>query len=124
MSQQTKRQALTTLFAELDNVFLQHNLATQAEINEAKGQAGATLEQQVAVVQKFFLPAYKDGKLGDYVNSEAKTWLLLANRMKAPTPTMAQLKQRILASGELLTSERFLAPITEILKRICLVIVH
>lgn len=119
----TKRQALQKLFADLEMVLDNWGLLSVGESKDLRMTWNLGLEQQVATVEKFFLPAYKDGKLAAYVASEAGIWFELAAKTRAPTAALQQLQQRFLAKQGLAKDPQFLGQITQVLERICQVIV-
>jgi len=123
-AQPTKRQALAQLFSALEMVFQKYGLLQIEEIKELKQAQKLGLEQQVETVQKWFLPAWKDGRLPDFVRSEAGISAELACKFRAPTQQLQQLQQRLVAKRQLCQDQAFLGEIAALLAKICTVIAY
>lgn len=125
MSQQTtKRQALSQLFSTLEMVFQKYGLLRLEETKELKQLQNLGLEEQASAVQRWFLRPYQDGKLADFVRSEAGIWVQLALKMRAPSPQLQELQRRLVAKKELCQDPAFLGEITAVLEKICRVIAY
>lgn len=99
----SKRDALKKLFADLDALLEEHKVASRQESLTLRRSFGVTMEQQVAMIEKYVAAPYKAGQLDQYLVDECKTFRVLASQAEqfsARDPAVLAVSQRV-ASGAL-----------------------
>lgn len=118
----SKREILSELFSKVEALLIEEKVAlSKEELEEAKKEMGVSLERLVVMVEKFLLAPWRDGKLADYLSSEASTCTALARGLKSKNPRLLQLKERVL-KRELEKDKAFLEKLVYLLDRVCRVV--